>query len=131
MTIMRRYRTSLSVLLGLVLLVQGVAVSAAQCEMFMDKPVPVEMTGAASGMPCHGQAGEASHDTTAATQDTQSCCGDDCPNMASCMLGHLAPGASFQMSTEHQPDALPRLVPACLVVHSPTSLLRPPIALHG
>lgn len=120
---MKRYRTGLSVLLGLVLLVQGVAVSAAPYAMLFD-PDPVAMA-MDDDMPCHGQADDQS------VNDPASCCDADCPDMTSCMLGHLAPGAHFQLTTLHSPDELPGLVPIRIITRSPPALLRPPITLHG
>ncbi len=121
--IMKRYRTLLSVLLGLVLLVQGVAVAAAPYAMLFDAD-PVVMTMDAD-MPCHGQAASDSE------QSGSSCCDAVCPDMTSCMLGHLAINASFQLTTVHSPGELPGLIPVRIIAQSPPSLLRPPITLHG
>jgi hypothetical protein len=120
---MKRHRTVLSVLLGLVLLVQGVAVAAAPYAMFIDSD-PAAMTMDAD-MPCHGQADDQ------AVNDPASCCDADCPDMTSCMLGHLAINTSFQLTTVHSPDTAPHLAPVRVISHSPPTLLRPPITLHS
>jgi hypothetical protein len=121
---MKRHRTWLSVLLGLVLLVQGMAVAAAPYAMLFGSD-PVAMTMDAD-MPCHGQ--QAVSDSG---QSGSSCCNADCPDMTSCMLGHLAINASFHLTTEHSPDEVLHLVPVRVISHSPPILLRPPITLHG
>jgi hypothetical protein len=120
---MKRHRTGLSLMLGLVLLVQGVAVSAAPSALFIDAD-PVVMT-MDSDMPCHGQMDDQ------AVNDSSSCCDADCPDMTSCMLGQLAINASFQLTTLYTPDAVPHLVPAPAIIRSPPTFLRPPITLHG
>ena len=122
---MKRHRTLLSVVLGLVLLVQGVAVAAAPYDLVTDSD-PVAMT-MDSGMPCHEQ-GQKADD---AAQGGSSCCDADCPDMTSCMLSHVAINASFQLVTAHSPDVVPGLVPVRVLTHSPPTLLRPPITLHS
>ncbi len=126
---MKRDRKSLSLLLGLVLMVQGVAVSAAPCTMTHEAPDAATSVSMDADMPCHGQKDEA---PAAATSNADlSCCGSDCPNMGNCMLGHAAINPGFLMTTDHSPDVAPRLVPVRVISLSPSSLLRPPISLHG
>jgi hypothetical protein len=122
LTVMKRHRMWLSLLLGLVLLVQGVAVSAAPD--IASKSDTVAMTVGAD-MPCHGQMGDQ------ASNDSASCCDAQCPDMTSCMLGHLALIAHFQLTTPHAPAELPGLIPIRILTRFPSSPLRPPIALHG
>ena len=123
LAIMKRYRTGLSVLLGLVFLVQGVAVSAAPYAK-SSKADAVVMTMDAD-MPCHGQMDDR------IANDPATCCNADCPDMSSCMLIHLAIHARFQLNADHSPDAVPHLVPARVISQFPPSLLRPPISLYG
>ncbi len=111
-------------LLGLVLLVQGVAVSAAP--VFGPDLATMTMD---SDIPCHGQMDDQA--VSQAVSNPASCCDADCPDMTSCMLGHLAIAAHFQLTTLHSPDAVPHMIPARIITHSPPSLLRPPITLHG
>ena len=120
---MKRNRTWLSVLLGLALLVQGVAVAAAPYAMFSKSDAAAVAMDA--DMPCHGQMEDQ------AINDPASCCDADCPDMTSCMLGQLAITVSFQLTTVHSPDELPGLIPVRIIAQSPSSLLRPPITLHG
>ncbi|MGH8458602.1 MAG: hypothetical protein ACRESV_04575 [Nevskiales bacterium] len=120
---MKRHRTLLSVLLGLVLLVQGVAVSAAPLAMFSESgQTTVSMN---ADMPCHGQMDDQ------AVTDPASCCDADCPDMTSCMLGHLAFANTVHASTPHSPDEFQQLIPVRVITRAPSSLLRPPITLHG
>lgn len=121
---MKRFRTLLSVLLGLVLLLQGLAVSAAPYAKMAD-PAEAEMAMDME-MPCHGQMSD-----KAGTQK-RSCCNSTCPDMTTCALGHIA--ASIDVMTV-------ALSPAAYAEHSFTAVhaatrslttpLRPPISLHG
>lgn len=129
---MKNGQKFVSLLLGVVLLVQGVAVSAAQCDMDSERSIPAAMSGDDSGMPCHGTAGEqAGAEQSSKAQGGLSCCDEDCPNMASCMLGHVAINTAFILDTSHSPEMISRPVVAGAIIHSPPSLLRPPISLHG
>jgi hypothetical protein len=125
---MKRHRTGISVLLGLVLLVQGVAVSAAPCSMVHETPDAASVMTMDADMPCHGQADES---VVAEVANDLSCCDIDCPNMGNCMLGHAAINASFALTSEHSPDAVPSQVPVQVIAQAPVSLLRPPISFHG
>lgn len=119
---MKRYRTLLSVLLGLVLLLQGLAVSAAPY-IAAAAPAEAEM---AMDMPCHGQMSE-----KAGKQD-RSCCSSTCPDMTTCALGHLAASVSVifeALSPVTHAEHSFTLIGA--VSTSPTTLLRPPISLHS
>lgn len=120
---MHRYRTLLSVLLGLVLLLQGYAVSAAPRAMLAD--VAGSETIAMADMPCHGQM------TDPADQQLPSCCDVECPDMTSCALGHIA-AATIPSMTLPQPvrEAL-AFTPGRVASRTLTSPLRPPIAVHG
>jgi hypothetical protein len=124
---MKRYRTGISVLLGLVLLVQGVAVSAAPCTMIHESAADAAVMTMDADMPCHGQEEE----VVAEAANDQSCCDIDCPNMGNCMLGHAAINASFLLTSVHSPDAVPSQAPVPVIAQAPVSLLRPPISFHG
>lgn len=128
MFIMKRDRKSLSLLLGLVLMLQGVTSLAAPCLMSHDAE-PVAMSMAMdTDMPCHGE----QEDTTlAAAEAGISCCDVDCPNMSGCMLGQLAIHAGFQLATEHASGVLPAMATSRLLSQPPPALLRPPIFRHG
>lgn len=124
--IMIRCRAALSVLMGLVLLVQGFAVSAASRTNFSDK-APVSASVVAVP-PCHGQMAMQPNDSG---EQQPSCCNENCPDMTTCALGHLASAASVSV-TLPLPLGAERTfmaVPPASRTHS--SLLRPPIALHG
>lgn len=109
--------------MGLVLLVQGVAVSAAIPAAISESTSPAITMDA--DMPCHGQAEDA------AGQDNSSCCDADCPDMTSCMLGQLAINANFQLTTLHVPDQVPQLKSLRFINRASPTHLRPPISLHG
>ncbi len=115
---MKTLRPYLSAALGLTLLVQGFAVTAS---------VPVaqaEGAPAAAEMPCHG-------DGQDQAPDSCPCCDGDCPNMTSCLLGHLAgvPRADLQFTPAAQSVvvASPRAIRAGFTL----SRLRPPIPFHA
>jgi len=117
---MKRLRPVVHVLLGLVLMVQGIAVAAA--ERGVQEPEAVAAAASTDTVvPCHEGA-----PVTAA-----SCCDEACPDMTTCALSHLAtaPAAapvighatsSVPSASTREPDTAPR-----------PSFLRPPIAPHG
>lgn len=81
---MKPLRPLLSSVLGLVLLVQGVAVASAPYAPTADEAATQE--SAAAAMPCHGDAPAPDPVDTG----TCACCDGDCPNMSGCAFGHLA-----------------------------------------
>lgn len=115
---MNRFRPALNAILGLLLMVQGVAVASTEMAM----PALGDTASTMAAMPCHGDQNSGG--------EPQSCCDSDCPNMASCALGHLAvasaQGAEFVGELHPAYPALV-LAPATL---PPPSFLRPPIAFH-
>ncbi|HBG31982.1 MAG TPA: hypothetical protein DDW98_15390 [Gammaproteobacteria bacterium] len=123
---MNRVRTLLSVLLGLVLLVQGFAVSAApRAKLSEGAPAFVSVV---ADMPCHAQkAAKTDH----AGEQARSCCNASCPDMTTCALGHLASVATISVALPQLTRAENRFTPVLAVSRVPNSLLRPPIALHG
>lgn len=123
---MKRFRTLLSVLLGLVLLVQGFAVSAAP-----RAKLPAETPASASvmaDMPCHGQTAMHADD---AGKKPPSCCNENCPDMTTCALGHLASVATVSLALPQSALTERRLTPVLAASRTLSSLLRPPIVLHG
>ncbi len=123
---MNRNRTLLSMLLGLVLLVQGFAVSAApRASLSEDAAVTVNVM---ADMPCHGQ-------MTAQADETgdqhSSCCDENCPDMTTCALGHLASVATVSLAMPQPARAERGFTPVLALSRTSGSLLRPPIALHG
>ena len=75
---MKRHRPLLSAVLGLMLCVQGLAIAAAPVD-----GVEAQAESAAESamaMPCHGDS---------AASAPCDCCDGDCPDMASCAIGHF------------------------------------------
>jgi hypothetical protein len=107
---MNRHRTLLSVLLGLMLLVQGYAASAT------------------TQPPCHGQAATSAEGHGAPAGD---CCKSHCPDMASCAQGAMAAPAAFSLAIASAVQAQPSFAPMRVLTRASTLPLRPPITLHG
>ena len=112
---MQTLRPILTALLGLTLWVQGLAIAAAPVDM-PDEP------DAAMEMPCHGEAASAPCD----------CCDGDCPDMASCVIGH------FFAASPHLPVPATALAQAAAATGGwslKTAVLslpvRPPIRSHA
>jgi hypothetical protein len=114
---MKRHHPLLAAVLGLMLCVQGLAIAAAPVDVQPDE------TEAAMEMPCHGE----SADVAACD-----CCDGDCPDMASCAIGHFFAAP---------PSAAAPLPPAAQAVAAATGWslqtavlslpVRPPIAFHA
>lgn len=124
---MNRYRTFLSVALGLVLLLQGLAVSAAPHVWAQERGSTVSV--AATGMPCHAQAGDAT-DAQAAPLEGP-CCNAACPDMTSCALSHMAVSLPAAVTRLSAASVLFTGLEPVPVSQPPRSLLRPPIPLHA
>ena len=121
---MRRHRPLISILLGLVLLAQGFAVSAAP------RGIPVAKHGGAgmsamAHMPCHMMKAERP------VKQKPSCCNEVCPDMTTCALGTLATVAPLSVAVQKGSMVVPFLRVISASRQAPTSLLRPPITLHG
>jgi hypothetical protein len=119
---LKRHPLWIAVPLGLLLLLQALAVAAA----------PIRGDGADNGdtpmtmSPCHGDA-NASGDTPAAAE----CCDADCPHMAACALGHLAaPATLLPLMVRPSLETASPLADR-LTLRPPTPRLRPPIVSHG
>lgn len=123
---MKRHRPWITAVLGLLFLVQGFAVAAAEHPSFKKGNDVAEQLDHSS-MPCAGQMqadpGNAS--------GTASCCDSGCPDMTSCALGHLAVAATATVIAAFAPAAPPTALASEPLTSSPQSLLRPPIAFHG
>ena len=121
---MRRHRTLVTLLLGLILLVQGYAVAAAP---YVGAPAPAQAEMAAmADMPCHA------HMAKDAAKQTPACCDSDCPNMTTCLLGHLAvmpPAPQLQPLPDTSRSSLLPAPTKQARLSSP--VFRPPIRLHG
>lgn len=118
---MKLVRPLLNLVVGLLLLVQSVAVASTGVAP-LDAADPAADVAMAA-MPCHGDTGSGT--------DQPSCCDADCPNMAACALGHIAaaPMQGFDAvvaSQKVQPVSV--MTP---IVLAPSSLLRPPISSHA
>ena len=120
---MNRWRTWTSILLGLTLLLQGLAVSASP------RANPADEARAAleaSARPCHGQ--------EAAPSEAEApccCCDADCPDMTACALGQLAVVSTLSISLTPSAAEPYAAESRHAVFLAPVSPLRPPIPLHG
>lgn len=127
---MFRFRARLTLLLALVMGLQGVAVASAS--PMLPSPEAPEAAQHAAVPPCHGTA---SADTTVASEaeavDRIGCCDADCPNMSTCVLGAYALTTLPHLGL-HLPVALRPLPHADGLPQPPQpGQLRPPIPLHG
>jgi hypothetical protein len=122
--IMRRSSTFIHLLVGLALLLQGMAASAASLPQAQRDQAAMEMS-AMDDMHCPMDAAGSGTDTQ------KSCCDHSCPDMASCFTGVgvavsmsllLVPAMTVEISAHPQ-----GLMPRGTIV----SLLRPPISFHG
>lgn len=121
--VMIRYRTLLSILTGLVLLVQGFAVAAAPRMQLSD----TAETGIAVDMPCHGQVLTQTDD---GAEPQASCCDESCPNMTTCALGAMT-SVTVPSIILHRPAQVERgFTPIAAPRAAFCPLLRPPISLH-
>lgn len=123
---MKRSRTWLTWLLGLVLLAQGYAVAAAP-RISLGSNLP-HSSAVMADMPCHasmamkhGQKGKA----------RPSCCNESCPDMTTCALGHLASVAAAELTVPPAVQESVHVVPSRIEARAASSPLRPPISLHG
>lgn len=121
-------RPVLSAVLGLVLMVQGVAVASAPLALDAQSQEPAAaQDSAAVQMSCHGAAAELATpaDTAAesplADADTESCacCDGGCTTMSNCAFGHIAAA----------PAVAPGLAPAAQVTITMSDRAVPSISL--
>jgi|TARA_R110000822_G_scaffold126082_11_gene261270 hypothetical protein len=123
---MKRARTWLSFLLGLVVLVQGFAVAAAPRFMLGEDSAP--QMASIGEMPCHANKATSSRVDDA---PAESCCSADCPNMTTCMLGHMASVGLAEFNVPHLSRSELVVPPLLAISRLPNKLLRPPITLRG
>lgn len=131
-------RPWLGAVLGLTLLVQGVAVASAP---FVAPPADAQAAApeaaapdvAVEEMPCHGD-GVVQVDAApepATDSAPCACCDADCAAMGACAFGHIAVASPVRLSFVPAPQpaiaAPERAVPSISI----SSRLRPPIALHA
>lgn len=120
---MQRYRTLISILLGLVLLVQGLAVSAAPRAEWSE-PAPAKMSATSmADMPCHAQKADKA-------DLAQPCCDASCPDMTTCALGHLACVATESVVFSQMMREALAFTSVRVQARALASPLRPPITLH-
>lgn len=119
---MIRRRATLSIVMSLVLLVQGLTLSI--MPMAAHAVFAAEAPPAAGEKPCHGQA--AVDEAPAPAR----CCDADCPDMASCLLAPAAVSASIPCPSAQPIHSVPAQADASAIVRAPPPRLRPPISLH-
>jgi hypothetical protein len=113
---MKRFRPLLAAVLGLMLWFQGMAMAAAPVELATDQ------AESAMEMPCHGDSAEVACD----------CCGGDCPDMASCVIGSFfaaMPATSAPLAPAVQTVAASHAWSLKTAV--PSLPVRPPIVSHA
>lgn len=110
---MSRLRSATSLLIGLLFLAQGFAVSAA----------PVKAVSAQGAVHCDGSMMNPGF--------AMSCCDQDCTDMAGCVFAHVA--VASVIVPNFSPTLAPRdpILVAAPLASAPQSLLRPPISSHA
>ncbi len=133
---MTRIRSAISILLGLLLLVQGLSVSAATLvPMSKMTPATAEQTIAMAApvadaeMPCHQQIAEPA--TVEKSTSDCPCCDGDCPDMQACAMAHPAMPSALALSLPVFSTAAPAAAEVAISSRSIASPLRPPISLPG
>jgi len=121
---MNRFRPWLNALVGLSLLLQGIAFAAAPAAVAAAEAAEIIMAAEATEMPCHGQPAE-----DAASQCP--CCDRQCPDMTMCATGQIAVTAAYAVALPRQHLPAPEFTPTVAVTRAPVSPLRPPIILQG
>lgn len=119
---MKRHRPWLAAVLGLLFLIQGFAVAAAEHASLKQDSAA---TGQEASVPCAGHM-----DAGAGEVPQASCCDADC-DMASCAMGHLALATATPAIAAPASAAAPVAPAAQPVSSTPESHFRPPIAFHG
>ena len=124
---MKTLRPWLSAVLGLALLVQGLAFASAPFDVASAAPAAAEEVAAMDEMPCHGDAQPETIDAAAAC----ACCDDGCADMGGCAFGQLAAGPSIGAQFPSPPhDLIVSAERAAIRVSLPLPL-RPPISFHA
>jgi hypothetical protein len=118
---MKRDRTWLNLLLGLVLLVQGLAVAAAPRGVASRAPAATEAASMPAHCPDMAAPGEASDPAG------PSCCDASCPDMTTCALGHSAAAITIGPIGIRPADTFGTSPPGPFpLARAPGSPLRPP-----
>jgi len=124
---MKTLRPWLSAVVGLALLVQGLAFASAPFGTASGAPVAAAAVAAMDEMPCHGDAQPDTVDAAAAC----ACCDDGCADMGGCAYGQLAAGPSIGAQFPAAPqDVVVAVARATTRVSLPLPL-RPPISFHA
>lgn len=122
---MKRYRTLISILMGLVLLLQGWAVAAAP-RAHLSQVASLEVM---ADMPCHARSSD--QKPGAGGTEKPSCCNADCPDMTTCALGHFVSVVTFTLNSPRADVPAPVLLVVREISAAPAFLLRPPILSNG
>ncbi len=129
---MTRIRTHISILLGLLLLVQGMAAAAAPVMAMTSAKAQVtaiaEQTAEAA-MPCHEQKAETVK--AEAAKPACPCCDGDCPDMQACSGAQPAMASAIRLDLARLKPAMPTLIEVSVAIHRTSSLLKPPIFLQA
>ncbi len=136
---MRRFRTHVSLVLGLLLLVQGWAVAAAAAAAPMmalgapDTAISAAAQTAEAEMPCHQQQADEAKPAKAQSGSASSCpcCDGNCPDMQACAAANPAMPSSLALDLPRRTAAAPSTVESRVAVRSNNSLLKPPISLQA
>lgn len=121
--VMETMRPWLSAVLGLALLVQGLAFAAAPVDTTNAVPAATE---AVAAEPCHGDAQPDTVDAAAACP----CCDSGCADMGGCAFGQLAAGPSIGAQFPSAPQAVIAVADRAAASVSLPLPLRPPISSH-
>jgi hypothetical protein len=122
---MRSSRPWLHALLGLALLVQGLAFAAAPLMLAAPEPAAQEQV-ASEPMPCHGEPADP------APTPACDCCDGDCNAMSACMSGQVAAlVAPLAMPLVPAQQAIVAAADRSIESVTPSSRLRPPISFHA
>lgn len=125
MDTMKRHRTLVSILVGLVLLLQGWAVAAAP-RAHLPQAASLD---AMADMPCHARSSDQKPGVDGTVKP--SCCNADCPDMTTCALGHFVSVVTFALDTPRAHVPAPVALSARQASAAPAFLLRPPILSLG
>lgn len=124
---MKTLRPWLSAVLGLALLVQGLAFAAAPFDTASAAPAAAEAVAAMDEMPCHGDSQPDTVDAAAAC----ACCDDGCADMGGCAFGQLAAGPSMGAQFPSAPQDVVAVAERAATSVSLPLPLRPPISFHA
>jgi hypothetical protein len=124
---MKSLRLLVNGVLGLALVVQGVALASAPLALDTSAPAELAQAATADEMPCHGDA-----EPAATEAPPCACCDGGCVDMSSCAFSQPAaaiPAIRVHLGAVGQGAITARDEPAASI--SLSSLLRPPISVHA